>query len=157
MPREGWGGYGSTLGGVDSLSRYVREGGVLIAFGSATRFAPGVRIAQIDIDARESTANPIVADVDGDGASEIVVVSSAPVGSTGLDGPTLTVLQNIDDRFAPSRRIWNQHTYHHSNIHEDGRVPRHEAPHWDRSNSFRSNRSLSEQALCMPPVLSDGA
>ena len=88
--------------------------------------------------------------------SEIVVVSSQPDGALELGGPTVTVLENSDDRFAPSRRVWNQHTYHHSNIAEDGRVPTHEPPHWAESNDFRSNRGLDEQALCIPPVLSDG-
>lgn len=111
---------------------------------------------QRPIEARESIAYPVVADVDGDGASEIVVVSSRREGAQELSGATVQVLQNSDDRFAPSRRIWNQHTYHHSNVGEDGRVPSNELPHWSVSNDFRSNRGLYDQQLCMPPVLSDG-
>lgn len=106
--------------------------------------------------ARESVANPIVADVDGDGAAEIVITSSEPV--LGEDegeapSPTVMVLQNADDRFAPTRRVWNQHTYHHSNVSEDGRIPEAEAPHWLFQNRYRANSPAEIGDLCIPPPL----
>lgn len=105
--------------------------------------------------ARESIANPIVADIDGDGAAEIVIASSRPIND-GLDritpAPTLLVVANADDRFAPARRVWNQHTYHHSNVREDGRVPV-EAPHWQEENRFRANSRIKSGVSCIPPAL----
>ena len=107
--------------------------------------------------ARESISNPIVADIDGDGAAEIVITSSEPVADD-LDPiaatPTLLVIGsgNADGRFAPARRVWNQHTYHHSNVREDGRVPV-EAPHWFSENSFRTNSRIKSGDLCIPPTL----
>jgi hypothetical protein len=105
--------------------------------------------------ARESITNPIVADIDGDGAAEIVIASSEPV-LDDVDAvpptPTLLVLANADDRFAPARRVWNQHTYHHSNVREDGRVPQ-EAPHWWSENSFRANSRIKSGDSCIPPTL----
>lgn len=106
--------------------------------------------------ARESITNPIVVDVDGDGAAEIVIASSEPLAGQAEDmppSPTLLVLENADDRFAPTRRVWNQHTYHHSNILEDGRVPVEEAPHWLLENSFRSNSRAQSGDSCIPPAL----
>ncbi|MFO7563971.1 MAG: VCBS repeat-containing protein [Enhygromyxa sp.] len=106
--------------------------------------------------ARESITNPIVADVDGDGAAEIVIVSSEPVAGEAEDAspsPTLLVLENADDRLAPTRRVWNQHTYHHSNISEGARVPVEEAPHWLLENSFRSNSPTESGDSCIPPAL----
>lgn len=109
-----------------------------------------------DRSTRESIANPIVVDVDGDGAAEIVIASSEPLASEGDDpeplppSPTLLVLQNVDDRFAPTRRVWNQHTYHHSNIEEGGRVPTVEAPHWQGENSFRVNSPAVSSDSCIP-------
>ena len=40
-----------------------------------------------------------------------------------------------------TRRIWNQHTYHVTNVDEDGRVPALEARNWDNPslNNFRQN------------------
>jgi hypothetical protein len=40
-----------------------------------------------------------------------------------------------------TRRIWNQHHYHVTNIDEDGTVPAHELPNWlsGELNNFRQN------------------
>jgi hypothetical protein len=106
--------------------------------------------------ARESITNPIVADVDGDGAAEIVITSSEPVEGDPepmMPSPTLLVLANVDDGFAPARRVWNQHTYHHSNVREDGGVPVAEAPHWLSENTFRANSHIKSGDSCIPPTL----
>jgi hypothetical protein len=114
----------------------------------------GAVVYQTSRTARENVANPIVADVDGDGAGEIVVVSSEPVAGDPLAvTPTVLVLENADDRFAPARRVWNQHTYHDSNVTELGRVPTYELPHWLASNGFRANREPKASFECIPPWL----
>lgn len=114
----------------------------------------GTELFQIAHTARESIANPIVADVDGDGAAEIVIVSSEPTADSGTltTTPTVTVIQNGDDHFASARRVWNQHTYHHSNVAELGRVPVQEQ-NWTRDNGFRTNRRVSAGEQCIPPWL----
>ncbi|PRQ05016.1 FG-GAP repeat domain-containing protein [Enhygromyxa salina] len=112
----------------------------------------GELLFQLAHTARESIANPVVADVDGDGAAEILIVSSAPLGAKSATA-SLIVLQNADDRFAPTRRVWNQHTYHHSNIDEIGRVPAFEPPHWHTENSFRTNSHVYEGEMCIPAPL----
>ncbi|PRP97485.1 FG-GAP repeat protein [Enhygromyxa salina] len=119
----------------------------------------GELLFQADHSARESIANPIIADVDGDGAAEILVVSSEPVaGDDPIDAnPTLVLLENADDRFVPTRRIWNQHTYHQSNVTEDGRIPAFETPHWKSDNGFRANRRAYPSDQCIPtPLESSG-
>jgi hypothetical protein len=106
--------------------------------------------------ARESITNPIVADVNGDGAAEIVITSSEVVAGDPepmTPSPTLLVLANVDNGFAPARRVWNQHTYHHSNVREDGGVPVAEAPHWLSENSFRANSRIKSGDSCIPPTL----
>jgi hypothetical protein len=114
----------------------------------------GTLLFQADHTARESIANPIVADADGDGAAEILIVSSAPEGVDQAT-PTLIVLENTDDQFAPTRRVWNQHTYHHSNVNEAGHVPTFETPHWQAENGFRANSHAYEGNFCIPPTLLD--
>jgi hypothetical protein len=76
---------------------------------------------------------PLVADVDNDGNSEIVVPSATD--------QAIKVFQDTDDNWVRTRRIWNQHTYHVSNINEDGTIPAGEPPNWlnDRLNNFRQN------------------
>jgi hypothetical protein len=105
--------------------------------------------------ARESIANPVVADLDGDGAAEVLIVSSEPVADGGdiTPTPTLIVLENADDHFAPTRRVWNQHTYHRSNVSELGRLPISEPPHWAEDDGFRVNSPASPGEQCIPPWL----
>lgn len=94
---------------------------------------------------------PVVADVDNDGSAEIVVTSSR-----GHDGeftaPTVQVFRDVQDRWVRTRRVWNQHTYHVTNVSEDGSIPIHEPPHWASFNTFRTNSQLDEDGTpCIPP------
>ena len=51
----------------------------------------------------------------------------------------------------PARRIWNQHTYHVTNIREDGTVPQYEPPSWKDLNTFRTQAQiLSGGGVCVP-------
>jgi hypothetical protein len=114
----------------------------------------GELLFQLDHSARESISNPVVVDLDGDGAAEILVTSSEPEAGSGLTStPSLIVLENEDDRFAPTRRVWNQHTYHYSNVSELGRVPADEAPHWAEDNGFRAHAPSPGTDQCIPPWL----
>ncbi len=92
---------------------------------------------------------PVVADVDNDGSAEIVVVSN-DAWSGMLDAPTVQVIRDIEDRWVPTRRIFNQHTYHITNVREDGTIPQHEAPHWESFNTFRTNVQSEGGMACKP-------
>jgi hypothetical protein len=116
----------------------------------------GELLFQAQHSARESIANPVVAD--GDGAAEILIVSSEPaIGDLGLDPlivtPSVVVLENDDDRFSPTRRVWNQHTYHHSDVSELGRIPAPMALDATIDDGFRVNHRMVEGEQCIPPWL----
>ena len=85
--------------------------------------------------------NPVVADIDNDGAAEIVVVASSVYGAPQV--PMVRVFRDPDDRWAPARRIWNQHSYHVTNIREDATIPQFEIPSWQAANTYRINSSPS--------------
>lgn len=51
----------------------------------------------------------------------------------------LFVLRDPMNRWMPSRSLWNQHTYHITNINEDGSIPATEIPNWTRYNNYRQN------------------
>ncbi len=102
--------------------------------------------------AREEIANPVVADVDGDGAAELLIVSSEPLADSGRSMPTpatpsLMLLQNGDDGFASARRVWNQHTYTSQGSSELGRVP---SGLTSSPKAFRSNSPLAYSPGCIP-------
>jgi hypothetical protein len=104
--------------------------------------------------ARSSTTlseYPVVADVDDDGSAEIVVVSNQVYGEQ--TAPTVQVIRDAEDRWIPARRIWNQHTYHVTNVREDGTLPLNELPHYASLNTFRTQAQIGEHGVCEPPLV----
>jgi hypothetical protein len=81
---------------------------------------------------------PLIVDVDNDEHAEIVAVANryAWGAETGV-----RVFGDAMDNWVRTRRIWNQHTYHVTNIEEDGAPPDGEVPNWTvpRLNNFRQN------------------
>ena len=74
------------------------------------------------------TEYPVVADVDGDGDTEIVVTclhDSYSVINTGNDkhGVVRVFEAAGGEHWVPSRQIWNQHGYFNVNINDDMTVP----------------------------------
>jgi hypothetical protein len=92
---------------------------------------------------------PVVADIDNDGSAEILVVSNEGLFGGGVQ-PLLQAIRDVDDRWIQARRIWNQHTYHVTNVREDGTIPQVEPHHWERLNTFRTNAQIEGGVVCMP-------
>jgi hypothetical protein len=95
------------------------------------------------------TENPVVADVDNDGSAEIVVVSNEGYGDP-MPEPPLQVFRDKEDRWIQARRIWNQHTYHVTNVREDSTIPQFEPPHWEQLNTFRTQAQIEGGDVCKP-------
>jgi hypothetical protein len=80
---------------------------------------------------------PLVADTDNDGNAEIVIVEN---GKSGYDHIPIQIWGDAQNRWVPTRRIWNQHTYHITNITEVGLLPEGgEEPNWLVYNNYRQN------------------
>jgi CheY-like chemotaxis protein len=86
---------------------------------------------------------PVVADVDSDGHADIVVVSNdySSITCEGTQQSGVRVFGDQLGNWVRTRRIWNQHHYHVTNIDEDGSVPAQELPNWltEGLNNFRQN------------------
>ena len=78
---------------------------------------------------------PLIVDVDNDGQTEIVLPSN-DYAYDGWNG--ITVLGDLDNSWRPSRTIWNQFAYSISNVNDDGSIPTHPEPNWERWNNFRA-------------------
>ncbi len=89
---------------------------------------------------------PTVADIDNDGSAEIVVVSNGG----GPASPSVQVIRDKQERWIQARRIWNQHTYHVTNVEEDGTIPQFELPNWKTLNTFRTNAQIEGGGVCRP-------
>ncbi|HBQ15349.1 MAG TPA: hypothetical protein DEF51_30895 [Myxococcales bacterium] len=102
---------------------------------------------------------PIVADVDGDAQADIVVASNARYRAC-LDDPStrtsgIRVYGSRDGDWVRTRRVWNQHAYHITNVEEDGTIPRQEAPSWldPELNNFRLNRQPGNALAAVDAVV----
>lgn len=91
---------------------------------------------------------PVVADVDNDGSADLVIPSSQ--STTGARAPAVRVFGEALGSWVPTRRIWNQHTYHVTNVGEDGSIPRQEVRTWRVLNTFRANAQIEEGLICQP-------
>ena len=107
------------------------------------RGADGVLLARLRIGSATWSEQPVVVDVDNDGHAEIVV-SSDRLGSAGVGDTGIHVLEDVADLWARTRRIWNQHSYHVTNVDEHGAIPPVETPNWlvPGLNHFRLNAFL---------------
>ncbi len=98
---------------------------------------------------------PVIADVDGDFATEIVVPRtkgiSCPAGPDKLFPGSgdfklssgFSVLRDPEDRWVSSRPIWNQHAYSITHVTDDARIPKSSEVkrNWEQPglNNFRQN------------------
>ena len=119
--------------------------------------------------ARTITSNtglelPVIADLDRDGHAELVVTSDVgnddfgacrrsnrPEAETGTPwsgwSRGLFVLRDPLNRWPGARPLWNQHSYHQTNISDDLKIPLHEPASWPGHNSYRQN---SASAIPVP-------
>jgi hypothetical protein len=93
---------------------------------------------------------PLIADVDGDDSTEIVVASNNYAYS-GWNG--ITVVGDANSSWAPARPVWNQFAYHITNIENDNGVPLEQTPNWLSWNSFRAGGSELGPSHWLPDLV----
>ncbi len=108
---------------------------------------------------------PLVADVDNDGSTEIVLASN-DYGISGWQG--ITVIGDENDSWAPARPVWNQYAYHITNVDADSGIPAVQQENWRSWNNFRAAGSeqgpptwkadlaVGEPTLCLDECSSEG-
>lgn len=70
----------------------------------------------------------LVADVDADGNAELVAVANQNCGYGPQQG--VFVFGDANDQWVNTRKIWNQHSYHITNVNDNGTIPSHEQNSW---------------------------
>ncbi|RYE75636.1 MAG: VCBS repeat-containing protein, partial [Myxococcales bacterium] len=106
---------------------------------------------------------PVIADVDNDGEADIVAVSNAFGAAHGqayfCDG-TMTagvrVFSSKAGTWVRTRRTWNEHAYHVTNVNEDGSIPAVEPTNWKDPllNNFRQNKQPGQEFSAPDVVIS---
>lgn len=97
---------------------------------------------------RTQTEYPIIVDVDADGNSELLVTANVCVWNcedypdwSGPPSRGVKVYGDTDLNWVRTRTVWNQHTYHVTNINENLTIPSPETSNWlvPGLNNFRQN------------------
>lgn len=98
---------------------------------------------------------PVVADVDGDNNTEVVVVANDANhvnGTVTCPYPAANAKHGVflfgdpNDNWVRTRRLWNQHAYHIVNVSSDGTVPAGEPPSWVVPPGFNNYRQSNQGA-----------
>jgi FG-GAP-like repeat len=106
--------------------------------------------------------NPVVADVDNDGHADIIAVSNA-YAQTCVDENNVTTRQagirifsSANDDWVRTRRVWNEHAYHITNVGEDGSIPTVEAANYlaNGLNNFRQNKQPGSEFAAPDAIVS---
>ncbi|MDH4164481.1 MAG: hypothetical protein OEW15_17605 [Nitrospirota bacterium] len=85
--------------------------------------------------------NVFIADVDKDGHGEVIV--------TGFDSSTRDAIRvyssgSLAHPWVNARGIWNQPSYHVTNVNDDGTIPQYEAPSWLLNNTYRTQAAIGQ-------------
>ncbi|MGB5809098.1 MAG: VCBS repeat-containing protein, partial [Polyangiales bacterium] len=102
---------------------------------------------------RTAAEYPLIVDVDADGNSEFIVPANNDQvgrdkcalvwpddgGAVGTNG--LFAFGDLNDKWVRTRGVWNQHSYHVTNIDASGTVPATESNNWSTTglNNYRQN------------------
>ncbi len=95
-----------------------------------------VRLADDSHTSRTLHEYPVIADVDGDGSAEIVVVNGG--GHYGSRQGGVYVIGSESSSWYGNRQVWNQHAYNIVNVEDDLSIPQTPDPNWPDHNNFRS-------------------
>ena len=83
---------------------------------------------------------PVIVDLSGDDNAELITVSNNFDSRYSLNnGVTVYGAADNSKPWKNATRIWNQHSYHQTNINQDGTVPTVELPSWLNNNTYRSS------------------
>ncbi len=93
-----------------------------------------VKLQFSEHDSATASEYPVIADIDGNGHADIVLVSG--YYQDYYNG--VTVITDADQSWMPTRQIWNQHAYWVTNVNDDGTIPAHPESNWLSFNTFRS-------------------
>jgi len=92
--------------------------------------------------------SPIVADLAGDNNAELVVVANDYESKYNINhGVYVYKSADVNKPWKNATRIWNQHSFHISNVNQDGTIPASYEPNWLTHNSYRSSTLVSSEKV----------
>jgi hypothetical protein len=113
----------------------------------------------IDINSSRTRSEfPVIADVDGDFKAEIIISTNNESGQGNIGDAGVEVFEDRLDNWVGTLPVWNQHTYHVTNVLADGSIPAVEPANWSTPadnpyNSYRRNTQGESELLCAPDLV----
>ena len=113
----------------------------------------------IDINSSRTRSEfPVIADVDGDFKAEIIFSTNNESSQGNIGDAGVEVWEDRLDNWVGTLPVWNQHTYHVTNVLADGSIPAVEPPNWSVPpgkpyNSYRRNTQGASDLLCAPDLV----
>ena len=103
------------------------------------RGTDGEELLKIFLTGPTAVEYAVVADVDADGHAELVVPSGGIASYEETHG--IRVYGGLDNDWVRTRKIWNQHAYHVTNVNSDSTIPVVEQHNWlsPGLNNYRQN------------------
>ncbi|MDN3489411.1 choice-of-anchor A family protein [Pseudoalteromonas sp. APC 3694] len=100
----------------------------------------GSELAKVENSTLALWEYPIVVDLAGDNDAELIVTSNNSKSEYNINNG-VTVYGSVEGSlpWKNATRIWNQHSFHQTNIGQDGKVPTVELPSWLNNNTYRSS------------------
>jgi hypothetical protein len=127
-----------------SVFDFEGDGAAEVVYSDETRLwvfrgTDGAVLFQTNLSSCTWVEYPLVADVDGDNRAEILAVANNNCGFGPQRG--VYVYGDAADSWVLTRQIWNQHTYHITNVNPDATIPVLEENNWLVSglNNYRLN------------------
>jgi hypothetical protein len=106
---------------------------------------------------RTRTEYPVIADVNGDFKADIVFSTNNDTNASLITDAGLEVFKDSLDNWVSTRPVWNQHTYHITNVGIVGEIPVVENNNWTTPmdspyNSYRNNVQGASD-FCAPDLV----
>jgi len=141
-----------------SVFDFDGDGAAEVVYADETRLrvyrgADGSALFETPNSSGTTFEEPVIADVDGDGHADILICANQ---WTFAPGPNvfhgLRLFSDVNNAWVGTRRIWNQHTYHITNINDDGSVPQVEQNSWQVHNTYRLNARPGVSSTAAPDL-----
>ncbi|MFK7981005.1 MAG: FG-GAP-like repeat-containing protein, partial [Saprospiraceae bacterium] len=88
------------------------------------RGTDGSELVKVPAQAGTRTEYPVVADVNNDGAAEIIITAQNGNGPGFSGNDFISVYRSMNTPWVTARKVWNQHGYFVTNINDDLTVPK---------------------------------
>ena len=147
---------GSSMVTGSSVFDFNGDGSAEVVYGDEValriyRGSDGQVLYELPKSSQTAVELPVIVDVDADGNAEIVAVANRTARPDGVQ-TGIYVIGDASDNWVTTRRIWNQHTYHITNVNDDSTIPAHEANSWQVHNTYRLQAQPGLNPLVSPDL-----